>query len=280
MNILITGSSGFVGTYLCNRFRQTHDVFEFDLPFDIRDPSNVLTKVNSDIDAVIHLAAQVRIDKAIEDPLTTFNINVKGTELILEAMRLIDIPKLLFASSSDIYGSAQYTPIDEKHPLGSTNPYGASKIAAERLCYAYGETYGISVGILRCFNIYGDGQKAGVVPIFINRAIRGEPLVIHGDGSQCRDYVYIDDIVEAYDLMLHKDVKDAVNFGSGVSTSTKTIAENVLCVTGSLSKIEYTGGEERPTMTLVANRDRARDLGWVPIMYPRDGIQKIVEGFK
>jgi UDP-glucose 4-epimerase len=267
--------------HLCDHFKKDHEVAEFDLPNnDITEYNDVRYKANADIDAIIHLAAQVRIDTAIKDPLSTFDINVGGTMNILEACRLNDIPKVLFASSSDIYGSAQYTPIDERHPLMSENPYGASKIAAERLCYAYGKTYGINVGILRCFNIYGPGQTAGVIPIFIKKALNGETLTIHGDGYQYRDYVYIDDIVRAYDLMLQLPYGYMANFGTGLRTPVRDIAEVVICTTGSLSRIEYTGTVERPTFDLIASCDDARKIGWKSTVNIKDGITRCVEALK
>lgn len=281
MNILITGSSGFVGTHLCDHFKKDHEVIKFDLPLDVRCASDVLSKATQDIDAIIHLAAQVRIDNAIKDPLTTFNINVKGTQLILEACRLNDIPKLLFASTADVYGVPHDRTVGEYDPLLTTNPYGASKLAAERLCYAYGETYGINVGILRCFNIYGPGQSAGVVPLFVKKAMKGEPLPINGRGLQKRDYVYISDVVRAYDLMLHKDTKDAFNIGTGRGTSVRELAETIVCVTGSLSKIEYSLGDERPSGDLVASIWNARShLGWEPTVELKEGIKNVMESLK
>jgi len=281
MNILITGSSGFVGTHLCNHFTQTHKVIRFDLPqYDITDSEDVLGMLDPGVDAVIHLAAQVRIDRAIEKPYDTLTTNVEGTINVLEACRLNDVPKLLFASSSDIYGTARRSYIDEWHPLLSENPYGASKIAGEALCRAYGKTYGIDVGILRCFNIYGPGQTGGVIPLFVKKAMKGEPLTIHGAGRQCRDYVYVDDIVNAYDIMLQKSGWDAVNFGTGIKTSVRDLAETILCVTGSLSPLVFTGVEERSTYDLIADYQRARQVGWNPKVTLKEGIQNVMESLK
>lgn len=283
MKIAITGSEGFVGKHLCAYFASyDHDIVHIDrtLGIDVTDPYQMEKILISDIDAVIHLAAQVKIDEAIKKPVATYNINVHGTMCVLEAIRQAGINKILFASTADVYGNAQMATTNEYQPLLSTNPYGASKIAAERLCFAYGETYGIKVGILRCFNIYGPGQVAGVVPIFIKKALKGETLTIHGTGYQSRDYVYIDDIMRAYDMMLHKDVHDAVNFGTGLKTSIRDLAEMILCTTGSLSKIEYTGVEERSTFDLTADIQKARQLGWIPKISLKNGIKWCMEALQ
>ena len=281
MQLLITGSSGFVGKHLCNHFSNGHEVTKFDLPKNIRNYELVRESIHHDIDAVIHLAAQVRVDTAIKDPYDTFITNVEGTMNVLESMRLNDIPKLVFASTADVYGGNHSGPVGEYDTWGTTNPYGASKLAAERLCYAYGETYGISVGILRCFNIYGPGQQAGVIPLFVKKAMKGESLPINGRGLQKRDYVYISDIVRAYDLMLYTDVKGAVNIGTGIGTSVRDLAETVVCVTGSLSKIEYSLGDERPSGDLIAsNFGASEDLNWRPQVPLKEGIKYVMESLK
>jgi UDP-glucose 4-epimerase len=176
-----------------------------------------------------------------------------------------------------VYGSAQYAPIDEKHPLGSTSIYGASKIAGDRLCHAYAETYGMDIGILRPFNIYGPRQTAGVISIFIKNAMKCIPPSIQGDGSQSRDYIYVDDVVSAYDTMLHAKNPGIVNFGSGVDTSVKDLAEAVLKAVGNpqLSP-EYKDAPANTTKKLVADITKAKSLGWSPKYDLKTGIEKFI----
>jgi UDP-glucose 4-epimerase len=197
---------------------------------------------------------------------------------------LHDVEKVLFASSSEIYGSAQYTPIDEKHPLESGNPYGASKIAGDRLCHAYATTYGMDIGIIRPFNIYGIRQKdsnAGVIPIFINRVLNNKSPIIYGDGTQSRDYIYVDDVISAYDCMLNAPHPGAVNFGTGCGTSVTKLAETIIniCKQNNI-KSEYRNAPPNTTMNLVADISKAKQLGWSPQYTLEVGITKFIDWYK
>lgn len=302
MNILITGGAGFVGSHLCEKYtNEENNVVCLDngvsfervehlsgkkgfwtAGINILDRSMLTNSVgNNDLDAVIHLAAQVRIDMAKSLPINTWEINVNGTLNLLELARRFDVPKFLFASSSEIYGSAQYLPMGEDHPLGTTSIYGASKIAGDRLCHTYAKTYGMDIGILRPFNIYGPGQiGAGVIPLFIEKVLSGHPPVIQGDGSQTRDYLFIDDMVSGYDAMLHAHDTGAVNFGTGVGTSVKTIAETVIEVCGAKLQPIYEGKPANTTSDLVANITRARVvLDWKPQVSLFDGIHRYAKWF-
>ena len=169
---------------------------------DIRD-FDLLEKIMRDVDVVFNLAAQIHVDRSYIEPVLTYEVNVRGTQNILEVARLHDAKKVIHASSSEIYGSAQYIPIDEKHPLNAPHPYGASKVAADRMCHAYIQTYGMDISIMRLFNIFGPRQRdigyGGVISIFTRRVLNNMPPIIYGDGQQTRDYTYIDDAIRAYD---------------------------------------------------------------------------------
>lgn len=256
MKILITGGAGFLGSHLSEKYvSDGHVVYALDnlmngnlnnirlllhrrnfkfIHDDIRR-DEVYQKLPTDLDAIIHLAAQIHVDRSIVNPAETFKINVEGTLKILEFARMNDIKKILHASTSEVYGTAKYTPMDEIHPLSASHPYGVSKIAADRLCYSYNETYDLGVDILRCFNLFGPRQKdtgyGGVIAIFINRVLQNKPPIIYGDGSQTRDYMYITDAVGAYDLMLkasNNPGRNGINFGSGTEISINRIAELVI----------------------------------------------------
>ena len=167
--------------------------------------NDVYSKLPNDFDAIFHLAAQIHVDRSIVNPEETFKINLGGTLKILEFARMNDIDKILFSSTSEVYGSAEYAPMDESHPLSAKHPYGVSKIAADRLCYTYNETYDLGVDIIRCFNFFGPRQKdtgyGGVIAIFINRVLQNKPPIIYGNGKQSRDYMYVKDAVDAYDTV-------------------------------------------------------------------------------
>ena len=255
MKVLITGGAGFVGSHLCEKFvGEGHKVVCLDnylsgdlnnvrhlLDFrtfklikgDIRDTA-LLEKIGYNIDAIIHLAAIVHVDRSYIEPRLTYDINVTGTQNILELARMYDIEKVIFASTSEVYGSAQYVPIDEDHPLNAPHPYGASKIAADRMCNAYIQTYGLNISIPRCFNIFGPRQKSigygGVISIFTRRVLNGFSPLIFGDGLQTRDYTYIDDVVTAYELLLqnNKKIQGPVNFGTGQEISILDIANKII----------------------------------------------------
>lgn len=301
MKMLITGGAGFVGSHLCDKYaREGHEIVCLDTgnlsnvenlrktghitvycSGDITDASYINNLIGfGNYDAIIHLAAQIRVDRAIKDPVSTWKVNVNGTFNLLEAARINNVKKFLFASSSEVYGSAQYVPINESHPLGSDSIYGASKIAGDRLCNAYAETYGMDIGILRPFNIYGPRQTAGVAAIFIDKVLKGESPTIQGDGSQSRDYIYIDDIVSAYDCMLKSNHPGTVNFGTGTDTTVKNLAESIINMCKKDIKPEYRDAPPNTTMSLVADISKAKKLGWEPKYSLEDGIKKFINWYK
>lgn len=307
MKLLITGGAGFVGSHLCDRYVKNGDTVicldnfmngsltnvrhllgyrNFKLiNGDIRD-YDLLEKIMRDIDAVIHLAAQIHVDRSIIEPRLTYEVNVLGTQNVLEVARVYDVDKVVHASTSEVYGSAQYAPMDEDHPLNAPHPYGASKIAADRMCYAYIETYGMNVCIMRPFNLYGPRQKdsgyGGALSIFTKRVMSGLPPVIYGSGLQTRDYTYVDDIVEAYDLILKypNTLREPINFGTGVDVSIIDLAHKIIDLCGKdLTPVHV---EERPgeVQRLVADISKARKLGWEPKYSIDEGLKKFIEWYR
>jgi UDP-glucose 4-epimerase len=159
---------------------------------------------------------------------------------------------VLHASTSEVYGTARYIPMDEGHPLLASHPYGVSKIAADRLCYTYNETYDLGVEIVRSFNLFGPRQKdtgyGGVIAIFINRVLQNKPPIIYGDGEQTRDYMYVSDAVDAYDKVLNANDnpgRNGINFGSGTEISVSKIAELVI-KHGAVKEMKAIHVEPRP----------------------------------
>ncbi|VFJ12511.1 dTDP-glucose 4,6-dehydratase [Candidatus Nitrosocosmicus franklandus] len=311
MRILITGGAGFLGSHLSEKYvNEGHKIFVVDnllngnlnnirtllhrknfkfIHDDVRNPE-LYRKLPTDLDAIIHLAAQIHVDKSIVNPEETFDINVGGTMKILEFARMHDIGKILFASTSEIYGSAKYVPMNEEHPLAAEHPYGVSKIAADRLCYTYNETYNLGVDIVRCFNFFGPRQKdsgyGGVIAIFINRVLQNKPPIIYGDGKQTRDYMYIADVLEAYDKTLkspNNPGKYGINFGSGIEFSVNEIAELVLKYAGSDSRLKPIHVDPRPTevQRLFADISKAKNtLNFQPSVKFERGIELLVNWYK
>ena len=259
MKILITGGAGFLGSHLCEKYVNESeenkvicldnfsnaDLFNIRellghrnfrlVNGDIRD-KDLLDKLMPGVDAVIHLAAQIHVDKSIINPKDTYDTNVTGTLNVLEAARTHDPKKIIIASTSEVYGPAKYTPMDENHPLEAPHPYGASKIAADRMALAYNKTYNLGVDIVRCFNLFGPRQKdsgyGGVISIFTKRILNNQPPIIYGDGSQTRDYMYIKDAIKAYELIMNsnnnKNHDRIINFGTGIETSILDLANKII----------------------------------------------------
>ena len=264
MSVLITGGAGFIGSNLASRLLKLgykvvilDDLSRGD-PDNIRDCYNYAPMFNfikgsvldyelverlvNKVDIVFHLAAQVHWEESINEPVPSFQVNTIGTLNILEAIRLNltkrnPIKLMLYASSSEIYGTAQYIPMDEKHPFNPQSPYAAGKASSDLLCGSYAKIYKIPVLRLRQFNTYGPRQKllgySAVIPKFINQVLSGRSLTIYGSGEQTRDFHYIDDLINAYVLILENWdeidlIGQAINFGTGIETSINRLAKIIL----------------------------------------------------
>jgi UDP-glucose 4-epimerase len=310
MRIMITGVAGFLGSHIAQKYvSEGHTLYGVDnlangnlnnirtlfhkknFKFIHEDilSNELYNKIPKDLDAIIHLAAQIHVDKSIVNPVETFRINVEGTQKILEFARIHDIRKVLHASTSEVYGTAKYAPMDESHPLLATHPYGVSKIAADRMCYTYNETYDVGIDIVRCFNLFGPGQKdsgyGGVIAIFINRVLQGNPPIIYGDGNQTRDYMYVTDAVNAYDLILKakgNPGRNGINFGSGSEVSINQIANLVIKYAKKENEVKPIHVEPRPVEVgrLFADISRANKLlGFEPKVEFEPGLATLMDWY-
>jgi len=310
MKILITGGAGFIGSHLCEKYVEAgHNVLCLDnfmngtirnirslihkrnfklINGDIRD-FDLLEKVMPEVDVIFHLAAQIHVDRSVVEPKITYEINVLGTQNVLEVARMYDVKKVINASTSEVYGSAQYAPIDEKHPLEAPHPYGASKIAADRMCYSYIQTYGMDIVIMRLFNVFGPRQKdigyGGVISIFTRRVLNNMPPIIYGDGSQTRDYTYIADAVKAYDLALNytKQINEPINFGTGVEVSILDLANMIINLSNKNNSLKPIHVEPRigEVKRLIADATKAKKiLGWSASYDFKKGLKEFFEWYK
>jgi UDP-glucose 4-epimerase len=310
MKILITGGAGFIGSHLCEKYvSEGETVFCLDnfengdlrniyglitnkkfklIHGDIRD-SNLLEKIMPRVDAIIHLAAQIHVERSIIEPKLTYDVNVLGTLNLLEVARRYDVEKIIHTSTSEVYGSARSLLMNEDHPLCAPHPYGASKIAADRLCYAYVQTFGMNICIARPFNTFGPKQKdhgyGGAISIFTRRVLSGRPPIIYGDGSQTRDYMYIDDLVKAYDLVLksNKSLKEVINFGTGKDVKIIDLANKIIELCDHKRKIEPVHVAPRPgeIKQMIADYSKAKKLlGWEPKYTLERGLEEFVEWYK
>jgi UDP-glucose 4-epimerase len=216
---LVTGGAGFIGSTIVRAlleqgdFVRVLDNFSTGKPEnlaglkvemlegDLRDPAMVAEAVK-DIDFAFHEAAFVSVPQSMEDPLPCFEINQRGTEILLEAARKADVKRVVLASSAAVYGDLEQMPLEEHFPLRPLSPYAVSKRVDELYAEMYTRSFGLDVVALRYFNVYGPRQRpdsmyAAAVPIFARRLLDGKPITIYGDGGQTRDLVFVGDIVRA-----------------------------------------------------------------------------------
>jgi len=310
MKILITGGAGFIGSHLCEKYTiEGHTVLCLDnfmnsnlgnirgllnyrnfklINGDVRD-FDLLEKIVRDVDVVIHLAAQIHVDRSILEPKLTYDVNIFGTLNILELARRYDISKVIYTSTSEVYGSAQYVPMDENHPLDAPHPYGASKVAADRMCSAYIQTYGVNVCVMRPFNTFGPRQKdtgyGGVISIFVKRSLNGAPPIIYGDGMQTRDYTYVKDLIRAYDLILNykKQIREPINFGTEIEIRIIDLARKIIELCGNNGRIKPVHVAPRPgeVRRLIADYSKAKKLlGWEPKYTFEKGLIEFIKWYK
>jgi len=288
--VLITGGAGFIGSHLVDRllsqgnFVRVVDNFDsyynpkikrnnishhlhdqnFELiEGDIRD-TQLMKKSVQDIDVIIHEAAQAGVPISVRDPTKTIDVNVNGTVNVLVAARDAGIKKVVFASSSSVYGKVYYLPFDEKHPTEPVSPYGASKLACEHLCRVFSELYGMVIPQLRYFTVYGPRMRPDLaISIFMQRATKNEDIIIYGDGSKSRDFTYIDDVVDATLSAVEKGKTDVYNIGGGNHITIKNLVEKIIKITGSHSKIIFSKNQKGDVEHTMADNTKARKyLGW------------------
>src|ERR671928_1938614 len=259
--VLVTGGAGFIpSNFIRHLLRETpwevvsldaltyagnldnlRDVMSHErLSFvhgDIRD-EELVRDVVSEVDVIVNAAAESHVEKSIEEGAREFvTTNVEGTQILLDAIRDAPVERFILISSSEVYGTARYTPMDEEHPLEPRSPYAGTKAGADRLAYSYFVTYGLPIVIVRPFNNYGPRQHPEkVVPRFITQALRDRPLTIHGDGHASRDWLYVDDDAEAVEAVIGADLEAVVgqvlNVATGVDISVAEIADAVLDAVG------------------------------------------------
>ena len=282
LNVAVSGSGGFVGSHLVCRLNELGaKVIEIDhrKGLDIQNFEQINTIGTFDI--LIHLAAKTFVPESYENPREFYFTNVVGTLNALELCRLRKA-RMIYASSY-IYGVPQYLPIDESHPVAGFNPYSGSKIASEQLCERYHHDHGLNINILRIFNIYGPGQNSKfLIPSIIEQAQRGK--IILKDATPKRDFVYIDDAVEAYIKSIQHDSNslDIFNIGSGKSFSVKEIVAEVLQHFTEDIQVVFTGEERvNEVPDTIANITKAQELlGWIPEFSLSEGIRNCVAAAK
>lgn len=249
---------------------------------DIRDAVAVAGAV-AGVDAVVHLAAFGNVVGSVDDPFENFDVNVRGTLVVLDACVRAGMGHIVFASTGGAVVGNALPPVDETTVPWPVSPYGASKVAGEAYCHAYAGAFGLAVVALRFANVYGphSGHKKGAVTAFVERALAGEPLTIYGDGGATRDFLYVDDLCDGICAALERRIEDDVfHLASGVETSIEELARLVLELTGSDSEIRYEPPRRGEIERNFANAERAAGaLGFAPRYTLRDGMERTVEWF-
>ena len=301
--VAVTGAAGFIGRWVVDElldrgytvrglddlsngsWRNVAD-FESSERFaltigDVSDRESVDELLDGDIDACIHLAAEIDVQESLDDPQSHFETNVIGTERVLEACRATDTRLGLIGTCMlyDMVDSEEG--IDESHPVKPASPYAGTKLAAENIAESYYHGYGLPVTVLRPFNTYGPYQKTGmaggVVSIFTSRDIEGDPLKIFGDGTQTRDLMYVTDCARFIVDGTFSDaaVGEVINAGTGSDISINELAELVASGGTDITHVEHHHPQSE-VQKLLCNPGKANDLlGWEPEVSLEEGIERL-----
>ena len=314
MNILVTGGAGFIGSHLSEALLQEgHHVVCFDIFGEWRGSLNALYKKknmssiisnpqyrvfegdlqrkeyidipfhNEKIDVVVHLAAQTGVRPSVQDPNVHYKVNVLGTLYLLQKCVEYGVKKLVFASSSSVYGNNPHIPFSEDdkvdYPL---SPYAATKKAGENLCYVFHKLYGMDIVCLRLFTVYGPRQrKEMLISSFTNKIYNGEPVTIFGDGLNRRDYTYITDVVMAFtEVLRHIKGYEVYNIGRSDPVTLSKVINLIERKLGKKSEVNYSPMQPGEANQTYANISKARSvLGYDPEVRIEKGISLYIDWF-
>jgi len=305
--VLVTGGAGFIGSHVVDRLvREGHRVRVLDnlsegrrenlaevmgaiefIPGDLRDRA-VVRRAVTGADYVVHQAALRSVPRSVADPFSTHDVNVTGTLILLLAARDAGVRRVVFASSSSVYGSVGDLPFRESQLPRPLSPYAVSKLAGEYYCAVFTRLYQVETVSLRYFNVFGPRQDptseyAAVIPRFIQAALTDAPLEIHGDGLQSRDFTYVDDVVEAtLRAMTTPGIAgDVFNVGGGQRSSLLEIKAHLEEILGKPLAAYHTPARAGDVRHTQADLTRAAErLGYRPLVSFREGLEKTVEYFR
>ncbi len=315
MQTLVTGGAGFIGGHLAAAFlRDGHDVVALDSlhPFydvglkrrnverchdiaadtgvdfrlaegDIRDQS-VVDRLVAGSDYVFHNAAQAGVRASVDEPRRVDDVNAGGTVSVLEAARKTSVERVVCAGSSSVYGRPEYLPYDEAHPTTPVSPYGVSKLASDHYARVYHEIHGVPTVVLRYFTVYGPRMRPDMaISNFVSRCENGEPPVVYGDGSQTRDFTYVDDVIQANRALVDNAVADGqvINVGSGDRISIADLAEVVRDLIDPDLPVVFDDRHDADADHTHADIGRARDLlNYDPAYSIREGVSAFVSWYE
>lgn len=300
--VLITGGAGFIGSHLVRHFAGQAEVAVLDdlrsgyarnldgitcrfVRGSILDDAS-LREAMAGAEEVYHLAAMISVPESVAKPAECAELNTEGTRRVLDAAVAAGARKVVLASSAAIYGDNPTIPKLESMSPEPMSPYAETKLAGERLLEAFRQTHGLGTTSLRFFNVFGPRQDprsayAAAVPIFIAKALRDEPIGIHGDGGQTRDFVHVTDIVGALAYAgASADMAGTYNVGYGRSQSILELAQEIVRLTGSKSAIEHLPPRAGDVRHSMASTERLLSAGWKPKSSVRSGLAETVEYFR
>lgn len=302
-SVIITGGAGFIGSHISSRLLQ--DGYkaivldnlstgkEKNLPKGVElikfslEKSSCYDKLKQvRCDAVFHLAGQSSGEASFKDPFYDLRSHVMSTFLLLEWCKAKRVRRFMYSSSMSVYGKPDYLPVDEKHPLKPRTYYAAGKAAAESYIALYNNTFGMDTTILRFFSVYGPGQNLdnkmqGMLSIYLSYMLEGKPIIVKGPGNRFRDFVYIDDVVEAWCRVFNKPITfgKTYNVASGIKTTVYNLLSSLKKACGFHNyPIRFSEGTPGDQFGIVGDsRSLYGDLHWKPQVGILEGIQKTVD---
>ena len=306
MKFLVTGGAGFIGSHLVEELIPRGDVVvldnlssgsisrieEFIKMGQISFKEGSITDLKltqglmKGVDYVFHLAALSNVPQSVAEPILADEVNSRGTLNVLLAARDNGVKKVVYTSSAAVYGDTKVLPVVEDLKLKPMTPYAATKAMGEYYCSIFSEIYGLPTVSIRPFNVYGprqdpNSQYAAVIPIFVSSLISGRKVEIHGDGEQTRDFVYVKDLVHSLILAIQSENTGVYNISGGRGVSINELYGEISDILGLDVKPVYTEPRIGDIKHSYANISRAEsDLGYVPSVNIREGLEKTVEWFQ
>ena len=299
MKIMVTGGSGFIATPLVAYLLEKGYKVKI---LDLNEPKikhkniefvrkSILDSITDDIrgsDAVFHFAALLGVENSDRRPLDTMKINLEGSVNVFKSAIDAGAKRIIYSSSSEVYGEPRELPIKEDSIKGPVSTYGVSKLAAEIYAKAFNQESGTDIRIVRFFNVYGPGQQENwVVPIFISKALKNEPIKIFGNGNQTRCFTYVEDVADGVLKVFEKGAKgEAYNISNNQPTTILELAQLAKELAKSKSEIIKAGFgketrlKEREIEYRIPDISKMKSLGWQPKTMIREGVKRILEFYK
>lgn len=302
MKILVTGGAGFIGSHIVEHFNRKAEVrvldnlrsgfkhnlagFEYEFVEASILDRDAVRRAMDGVAFVFHLAAMISVPESMQKPVECDEINTRGTLVVLEEAARAKVKKLVLSSSAAIYGDNPAVPKIETMLPEPKSPYAITKLDGEYYCKMFSEERGLPTACLRYFNVFGPRQNpksqyAAAVPIFIDRAVKNEPITIFGDGEQTRDFIYVKDVVAANAFFaMQSEATGVFNVAYGERITVNELAKTICRLTGSRSEIKYAPERPGDVKHSLAAIEKLRAAGFAPANHFQDGLDATVKFFK